>query len=1376
MSVEKIPTSDSGDDLPPTLPDCADGNSAATPLPSYWCGPEPIVPTIPGYEVLERLGRGGMGVVYKAQQRALKRFVALKMLRDGALADGEQRARFRGEAEAVARLHHPHIVQIYEIGEHENRPYLALEFAEGGSLAKRLTHGPLPREEAVILMEQVARAVHAAHEANVIHRDLTPANILLAADGSPRISDFGLAKRLDHEVTQTASGQVLGTPSYMAPEQAAGQGKRVGVATDVYALGAILYELLAGRPPFRAPSPMETLSLVLSQEPVAPRRLDAQLPRDLETICLKCLHKEPLKRYASALELADDLRRWRDGESIHARPTPAWERAARWTRRRPAAATLLIVSVLGMLSLAGGVAWHTAELEDALQFAQQQEAEARRNHERALRHERELESQLHAVDVRSAYRLWKNGQAERALRRLEQSQPALDEETHSFDWRYLWRLCHEDAPVCLRGENGEALAAAFAPDGATLAVVHADGTIRLWATATWQPGRVLHGPRRAVCGLFFSTDGRSLFAAGADGVRRWDVAGGEACPLAEPDRRVTLWRPSPDGRLLATVREDSSITLHPADDVTRTLWKATLSEPVEVLTFAGGGHLLACGCRDGAVRLWDVAGGGECGTFYHGSAITALTLTRDGRVVAVAQSNGTITLHVRTGGETIRFRSHEGAVRCVAFSPDHDLLASVGDDNIVRLWDPCTGEPYNALRGHAGRVNGVAFAPDGRSLATVSSHGAVRLWDPNVRKDRQALLPPAPATTRLVWSPDGRLAATAGRDRGIRLWDTMNWREIGRLAGHFGDINDLVFSRDGRTLATASADRTVQIWDTTTRRSRACLVHATAVRCIGFTADGRTLAAGEESGALALWDATTGARLRDLDRAGGPLRALAISADGRILADAAERTVRLWQSANWQRTRTLALGDRVIHLALSADGKTLATTETTGAVILWDVESGARLSGLAGPSGSYQSALFSPDGRTLVLVGRNSPLTLWDVSRPEAPRPRYRLWDGAELVGAAFAPDGGELAAAHRDGRLTIWNANDGKTRRPVGPVSGPILSLAFAPAGDVLVTASGTTAGWTRHTNRVLGRDMHLDSLLSADCDEALHCWDVASGERRCLLPAQSAVLRPDRLVFASDGRTLATAQADGTVWLWDVPTRRRRAVLSTSLRASWWHLGEKAVLGGMPARPLKPAPIRALAFTPDGATLAVIAPDGEVQLWDTERGAFLASLAGERTSTHCLAISPDGRTLATHRCGEVELWDLETRQRRATKRLHREATIRSLAFSPDGRWLASGASDCSVTLWHLFDDRDIHLSGHTDSVSALAFTPDGRTLATAGYDRTVRLWDVATAQEVLKLEGHTGKVHCLAFAPDGRTLATGGESPHGSGEAYLWRAAPYR
>jgi tetratricopeptide (TPR) repeat protein len=376
------------------------------------------LPQLPGYEILGLLGRAGMGIVYKARQLVPERIVALKMIRAGELADAEDLARFLNEVEAAARLRHPHIIQVYEVGNYQGRPYFTMEYMEGGSLADVLRAGPLTAREAAGLVEPLARAVQAAHEQGIVHRDLKPGNILLPGPASAeartepatspsrsrdrqwdaKIADFGLAKRLEGGPGVTRTSAILGTPSYMAPEQAAGKGKEVGPAADIYALGAVLYECLCGRPPFKAATPYDTVMQVLSEEPATPRLLQPKLPRDLETICLKCLEKEPSKRYASALELAEELARFRAGEPIRARPIRSWERAAKWGKRRPAVAALVVLSSFTVLALVvGGFAFARHEAARAAEAATRA-AEAAEQKARAEAGQVEAERQRQRAD------------------------------------------------------------------------------------------------------------------------------------------------------------------------------------------------------------------------------------------------------------------------------------------------------------------------------------------------------------------------------------------------------------------------------------------------------------------------------------------------------------------------------------------------------------------------------------------------------------------------------------------------------------------------------------------------------------------------------------------------------------------------------------------------------------------------------------------------------------------------------------------------------------------------------------------------------------------------------------------------------------------
>jgi serine/threonine protein kinase len=750
----------------------------ATDLTADRLPPPPARLEVPGYEVLGVLGRGGMGVVYKARQIDLDRLVALKVIRPTGPADAEERARFRTEALAMARLAHPNIVQVYEVGEHDGRPFLALEFVDGGSLAGRLGGRPLPPATAARLAWTLAQAVQHAHEHGVIHRDLKPANVLLASPrfagtedrGSriedretlivdprssavgpaleemvPKITDFGLAKRLDIDLGQTRSGAILGTPGYMSPEQASGKVHAVGPGADVYALGAVLYEMLTGRPPFQGASLPETLVQVLAADPAPPRCLQPGVPPDLETICLKCLHKEPQRRYASARDLADDLRRFLDGSPIHARPVGIWERAWRWCRRNPLSAVL--GAVLALLLLTAAVVASIAALSFR-QMAQRQEGLARQADEARQRQE-QLRAEAESANDRLRGRLYFQDLAladleltaaapARAERLLDACPPHL----RRWEWHLLKRRCRQP-PVTLASPGEWVESIAFSPDGRRLIAGgggERSGSVILWDLAGRQIVRRFPGHAAFVHEVAFSPDGRLVASAGAD-------------------EAVIVWQ-ADTGERLQTYRGHGG-------------WVGSVA-------FSPDGGLIASAGEDQVVRLWSPLTGEERRTLRgHSWVVRRVRFSPDGRRLASASWDGTVALWDVSTGERLRqLAGHQSQVAGIAFSPDGRLLASaggIGSRREVRLWEAASGEAVWARRGHSDYTEVVVFSPDGRCLASVSGHssgpGLVNLWEVEGGQQILSLCGHAKPVRCAAFSPDGRWLATGGADGAVLLWD-----------------------------------------------------------------------------------------------------------------------------------------------------------------------------------------------------------------------------------------------------------------------------------------------------------------------------------------------------------------------------------------------------------------------------------------------------------------------------------------------------------------------------------------------------------------------------------------------------------------------------
>jgi WD40 repeat protein len=1348
------------------------------------------LPVVSGYEVLGVLGRGGMGVVYKAWQLSLGRAVALKMILAGAHASPGELARFRAEADALARLRHPNIIQIHDVGEYEGRPYLALEYVEGGSLKDRLGGTPLPPRQAAALVQTLAGAVQAAHGCGIVHRDLKPGNVLLAGDGTPKITDFGLAKRLDAAAGPTRTGSVLGTPAYMAPEQAGGQSRQVGPATDVYALGALLYELLAGRPPFRADTSLETLRAVVNEDPVPLRKLVPRLPRDLETVCLTCLHKEPGRRYASAAALADDLGRFLAGEPVRARTVPAWERAYRWSRRRPGWAALLGVGLLAVAAVAGLTFGYTLELRRQLGETDRARAAAQGALARQRRH-------LYAADMAQAWQLWQKGELGPLQELLDRYAPGDGaEDLRRFEWHYLARLARSGEPATVLRCPGELSAAALSADGGTLAAGQTDGTVQLWDVAAGEVRLTLTAHPGPVGWLGLSRDGTTLASAGADGsIRVWDAARGEEWLARGGQGSPPLFLAlAPDGRALAAARKDRSLTTW--DLATRASRELARASPKNDLpggmAFAPDGTTLALASASGdsALRLGSVLGLYDVATGQFrlardspgGPAILGIPDPGGGLPFAAGDAHGNLWF-VEGGRQAPGFRGHAARVRTAALSPDGITLATAGDDTTIRLWDRATGSARNVLRGHTDRVWSLAFTADG-TLVSVSRDRTVRRWHPSHSQERRPLEVGPTAQGPLAFSPDGRLLAVANRDRTVTVWQVDSGRAQSSLLVHTGAVCAIAFSPDGATAMTASEDGTVRLWDPATGRERARFVGAPGpVVCAAFSPDGALLASAGTDRRILLCDATTGTKRLVLTGHADRVTALAFSPGGQALASGArDGEVRLWDPGTGSVRQRWPHAGEVRAVTFSRDGRLVAVGAGGGTVTLWGARAGGRVAAFGRSDQPVRAMAFSPDGATLAAAGEAGVLALWDVA---GRRLRYQLdrfgnslpgrpGPSIGVLGAAYAPDGPTLAVITSDGIVRLWDMGTWQMRTLAHPLR-PVQGLAFSPDGRALVIAAddGPVGVWSYPLPLVA-----LRGHAPGSGTNTVALWDVASGELLGPLAGRQPLLAGSVTVSAP-GRAVAAGTEGGVIWQWDADTRRPRADLFVSPEArAYWRLFSPPPIpqGLLPTSPnYSPEPVRRVAFSPDGSRLAAAVEGRGVVVLDPRTGQG-QRLPGDLADVTSITFSPDGALLAAGRDGEVRLWDVAGWRERPSLRGH-QGPVCCLAFSPDGAALATGGADGQVKLWDPVSGRpEATFLAHPEVVTALAFSPpDGRTLATGGADGTIKLWSVTDHRELASLGGDGGSVSCLAFSPDGKCLASGGVAAGGSrGEVYLWEAGP--
>ncbi len=1383
---------------PPESRSGPDANAGDLPLPANFGD----------YELRRVIGRGGMGVVYEAHQKSLNRVVALKMLQAGHRDSAADIRRFQREAEMIAGLDHPHIVPIYEIGEWRAGgvsppvPYLCMKYINGGSLAQAVGRGQWTvssGRRAAELVAQVARAVHHAHQRGILHRDLKPANILLVSGRvvsgprrlsrhhspltTPMVTDFGLAKRLDApDLTQ--SGAIVGTPAWMAPEQAEGKRDAITTATDVYGLGAVLYALLTGRAPFAGDSTLDILLQVRQCEPERPRQVNPGVNCDLEAVCLKCLEKEPGRRYASAADLADDLERWLAGEPTQARPIRRLVRLVRWSRRNPLIAGLTSATVLLLLIVFIGQAVSTFLVTAERAEAWRQRDEAKAKEALARERERDVRRHLYAADMRQAFESWRRGNFRVVRDLVARNEPQPDQEDlRGFEWYYLRHLDRATQPLVLDAHQGEVYRVVLSPDGRTLATAGADGTVALWDTTFWQVRATLRGHTQPVRSLVFLPDGKTLATAGGDGtVRWWDPATGTpraVFPIpwkkGEPGDHFALFA---DGRLLAWSKEHDVYWCRVGTEE-KPKSAATRSSPLTGLAFSRAGDRLVFWSFTGSLIAVDVTTGANTGAATMSRGITALAIDHHGLHSALGFMDGSLRLPVgdRRQSHDLLVRQHSGPLRCLAFSPDDTLLASAGDDSIVRVWDLRRGTLRNSFHGHTDSVKDVAFTPDGRSVVSAARDGTVRVWKLDHGRERFPLEGSLPPARHFALSADGRTLVLAGQDQAVRVVDAVSGQVRLTWRGHSDDVTAVALSPDGHTVATAGADHTIRLWDPVTGEERRTLT-GDVERALAFSPDGRVLAAGVGRDVVR-WEIATGRQLGVWKGHTAAVRCLAFSPDGRqVISGAADGTVRIWNAAVGQAFQPNGLAHRqagkpdllvwcehqgaVNGVAFSPDSHRVAVSSEHN-VLLGDANGQSTPRQLS-KSGKLAVA-FSPDGKLVVAADVGGYVHMWDVA---SGLERYVIrWLTSAVEELAFSADGRTLVLLQDDGAIRLLDRSHWRLNKLFGQSLRPATALAFSPDGRTL--AVGGTDRQTDVVNNPKAR-IHNQRLFTGNRED-LRLWDVATGRE------QAALLGDEpwgafSLAFAPHGDMLAAGDGAGLVWRWDLASRHGLPPLYTSPEAHRnWIPWDFAKHWNVASRPTRKDPVRCCAYSPDGKLLAAAGEHGPVHLWDTATWQEQGTLPVPGGPLH-LRFSPDGNTLAISDGDTVGLWDVAGRHLRQTLRGNL-GRVDCLAYSHDGKLLAVGGISHVVQLWDLDHRRLTPLVGHLDQVTALAFSPDGRTLASGSGDQTVRLWTVATAQEIAVLEGHTGGVTALAFAPQGTFLASGGTAAAGTtGEVFLWPA----
>jgi WD40 repeat protein/serine/threonine protein kinase len=1152
------------------------------------------------YRILREVGRGGMGVVYEAQQLSLGRHVAIKVLPSHALLDARHLGRFQREARSAARLHHTNIVPVFGVGEQDGLHYYVMQFIQGLGLnvvldeLRRLrqsragqtptradvpvlpTHAT-PNVYGVVVAHdlhpgqsrqsdgerdqgrgmrdekrqedasdssliphssslsssgrqywqsvarigmQVADALDHAASQGVLHRDIKPSNLLLDGTGNVWVTDFGLAKAASDTDDLTHTGDVVGTLRYMAPERFNGKGD---LRSDIYSLGLTLYELLTLEPAFDEADRNKLVTEVVHGEPVRPRKLNPGVPRDLETVVLKAIARDPAHRYQTPALMTEDLKRFVEDRPVRARRISEAERFWRWCRRNPAVASLLAavavllvgaagVAMVAAVRIAGARDEATRNAQEALQAREDEGAQ------RLLAQAREQESRQRLVrlHVANGTRLLDDGDLLASLPWLTEAL-ALDQGDPSREERHRTRIAAvlAQAPrlMHLWHHDQEVVHAAFSPDGRRIVTAGKDCTARVWDAATGQAvGQPLrHGDM--VYEAAFSPDSRLVVTASHDRTARvWQASNGQPVTRAlshrEPVQHACF---SPDGRWVVTASTDGAAQL----------WDALTGAPrtpamkhtrwLHSVSFSADGRLVVTASHDRKARVWDSATGKPVAPLLeHAAPVTSAAFSPDGRRVITSSDDGTARLWDVATSQPVGSRlEHGDRVIRAAFSPDGRYVSTSSYDMTARVWDAATGRAVSAPMKHRNSVRSALFSPDGRYVVTRSNDHTARVWE---AATGEAVTPPLRhnwLVSSACFSPDGRRVVTASADWTVRLWEIAGRREAPLTVRHGQPVSSAVFSPDGRLLLTASEDNTAHVWSALNGQSVAGpLRHERVLHQACFSPDGRRVVTASDDHTARVWDVATGRELiPPLRHTGGVVQAR-FSPDGkRVLTASNDRSAQVWDANTGARLGPpLKHRHRLFTAAFSSDGRRVVTASGDRTAQVWDAATGKPLTPPLQHQDSVEEASFSPDGRRVVTASADYTAQVWDA---ETGAPITEpLRHGAGVAAASFSPDGRWVVTGSRQGTARVWDA---ATAAPVTPLlkhgRGQI-RVAFSPDGRRLVTGGG---------------------------DYGARLWDTATGES--LGPPLKHRGWVYHLAFSPDGRRLATASHDGTARIWNLP-----------------------------------------------------------------------------------------------------------------------------------------------------------------------------------------------------------------------------------------------
>ncbi len=1030
------------------------------------------------YKLLEKIGEGGMGVVYMAQQEEpVRRRVALKIIKLG-MDTKQVVARFEAERQALALMDHPNIAKVLDGGATDTgRPYFVMELVQGVPITEFCDRNRFPARERIKLFITVCQTIQSAHQKGIIHRDLKPTNILVTLDGGvpmPMVIDFGVAKATQQKLTEKTLfnnyATMIGTPAYMSPEQAEMSRLDVDTRSDIYGLGVLLYELLTGTPPFpekrlRSVGYQEMQRIIMEEQPERPstrlrrtqtlgKSLSARSPLpaprapDLDWIVMKCLEKDRRRRYETANGLAMDLLRHLNNEPVVARPPSAAYRVQKFVRRNQvmvtAAAIVGVVLVLGTL----------VSLWQAVRATKAQANETEERHR--------AEAQAYVANMNLAQQAWEQNDPRRLRVLLDRTAAYPD---RGFEWYYWERQLHSELKT-LRGHSGAVSSVAFSPDGRRIVTGSYDHTAKVWEADTF----------------------KELLTLGGHG------------------GRITSVSCSPDGRRMATGNSDHTATVWDTATGKELVTLKGHNGAVVSVAFSPDGQQVATGCEDATAKVWDAATGKALATLTgHTARVATVVFSPDGRCVATASWDNTARVwDAATGEKMLTLAGHSNAVASVAFCPDGQRIVTGGFDGTVRVWEMANGKQSSTFN-DLWSVCSVAFSPDGRRILAGGGDGTARVWEAAGGKTLLTLKGHRHVVCSVAFSPDGQRIVTGSNDGTAKVWRAIPGNEALSLKGHTNWVTSLAFSPDGRRLVTGSMDQTAKVWDTARAKELLTLTsHTDVVFSVAFSPDGQWIVTGSADGTAKVWEAATGKELRTLRGHTATVIGVAIAPDGgRIATASLDRTARVWDAASGQPLLTLTGQlSYVLSVAFSPDGRRIATGGFDNTAKVWDAVSGRELLTLAGHAGVVRPVAFSPDGQQIVTGSADGTAAVWEAESGR--RLVVLAGHDMDINSVAFSPDGRRIVTGSMDGTAKVWDAGSGQELLTLKRHGNTVSSVAFSPDGRRIATGSldntakvweaasaDQVTGWQREeeadTKRLAGQMGVWASHVDLDAHEVL-------------------------------------------------------------------------------------------------------------------------------------------------------------------------------------------------------------------------------------------------------------------------------------------------